>query len=103
MKMAKKRKANSALVLPKQWTSVKIRRMPNGSVQVKVPANKVKNPAKVYSRGGLSIRADFAQASSSVWYKTPGEDWDITPFQVADFRHKPTAALSGVKRWLRGQ
>lgn len=45
----------------------------------------------------VSIRADFADAASPIHvrYSDCGDDapWETTGKQVADFRHKPKAAL----------
>jgi hypothetical protein len=61
--------------------------------------------------GGLWVSADWAQASSAIkvsWHK-PGnhpdgdDDWQSTPFQVADARHSPREAARLVSDWGKSQ
>lgn len=56
-----------------------------------------------YKWGRLAIKADFAQASSSILYAVDGDEFDISPFQVADARHRENEAFRLVREWLRGQ
>lgn len=65
--------------------------------------------------GGLWVRADWSQASSSIkvsWFKPTTreggiddgfDDWQSTPFQVADARHSPREAARLVSDWGRSQ
>ncbi len=55
-----------------------------------------------YAQGKLSLRADFAQASSPILYARDGDEFDSTPFQVADARHDRTEAFRLVREWLKG-
>jgi hypothetical protein len=47
----------------------------------------------------IEIRADFAQASSPIQARYDGGDWEPTPYQVADARHRNRTALRLVLRW----
>lgn len=52
----------------------------------------------------LAFRADFTQASSPILIGTRhGDEFDPTPFQVADARHRPTEAAKLLNRWCRSQ
>lgn len=50
----------------------------------------------------LWIQADFAQASSQLRFSWHGPDeWQGSPFQVADASHRPLEACKLVARWSR--
>ena len=53
-----------------------------------------------YTWGKLALRADFSQANSSIQYSIDGEDFDVTPYQVADARHSVGDAFRLINRWL---
>jgi len=53
-----------------------------------------------YKWGRLAIRANFAQASSSIQYAVDDGEFDISPFQVADARHRESEAFRLVREWL---
>lgn len=48
----------------------------------------------------LVIRANFAIGSSRIEYQLRNGDWDITPFQVGDCKHREMEAVKLVNRWL---
>lgn len=61
--------------------------------------------------GGLWLSANFAEAASpiKVSWRKPGhnsyddsaDDWQSTPFQVADARHNPREAARMVSKWAQ--
>lgn len=47
------------------------------------------------------VAADWANAGSSIYYRFDAdEEWEITPFQVANARHRPSNAVLLVDEWL---
>ena len=52
----------------------------------------------------LWLQADFSQASSQLRFSWHGPDeFQGSPFQVADARHRPVAAAKLVAQWSRDQ
>ena len=49
----------------------------------------------------LYIRADFAQASSTIEFSQDGQEFFGSPFQVADARHRPLSACKLIAEWSR--
>ena len=52
------------------------------------------------TRGDLTIRADWSEASSPIEMLTGDGDWTSTCYQVADARYRPERALDLVEEWL---
>lgn len=51
----------------------------------------------------LEIRMDPDDARATVYYRYPGDDWDVTPFQTADARHDLSLAYRMVRDWDASQ
>lgn len=51
----------------------------------------------------MTIRADFAQASSPIEYMNHNGNWDTTPLQVADAKHDFRRAAVLVNQWHHQQ
>lgn len=49
------------------------------------------------------IRADYSQAAAPIEYLNVQEEWDSTPFQVADAGHRDFEAAKMVAEWLAQQ
>ena len=58
---------------------------------------------KFQSNHGMTIyiRADFAQASSTIEFSQDGHEFYGSPFQVADARHRPLEACKLIAEWSR--
>ena len=49
------------------------------------------------------IRADYSQAACPIQYWTVQDQWDSTPYQVADAGHRDFEAAKMVAEWLARQ
>ena len=56
--------------------------------------------SKKFGFGKLTIKADFSQASCPIRFSIDDEEFDVTPFQVADARHDAATALKLVAGWV---
>ena len=58
--------------------------------------------ATTHSNGSIEVRADFAQASSLIQFRNPGDgddEWQASVYRVADAAHDPERALEIVSAW----
>lgn len=61
-------------------------------------------PRTIATGPDIEVSADFAQASSQLTFRAIGdEEWQPTPYQVADAAHDPERALRLVSDWADAQ
>ena len=65
--------------------------------------NYTETPVTVAPDWDTKIRADYSQAACPIQYLNVHDEWDSTPYQVADFGHSEVQSAKAVADWLASQ